>query len=295
MLLLVALAAGYYWYSNRPLGGAREMVACLPQGAETVVSLDVDGVRRSGLLDVVAGSRNAEDAEYKAFIAGTGFDYRRDLERAAGAFRSGDAFFVLTGRFDWAKLRAYTKAQGGNCRDDGFCRLHSTQSGRWTSFYQLRPKAMALAFSSNEFAALDIAVRAAGGAIEEIPTAPVWARIQPSAVASTKVLSGAQSFASPLAAAQDILLLFEPSGSDLQLKLDVRCPSDAVASDLLVKLEGATNMLRKMIEREHQKPNPGDLSGLLTSGSFQREGSRLRGVWPVKRELIESLATGAMH
>jgi hypothetical protein len=44
-----------------------------------------------------------------------------------------------------------------------------------------------------------------------------------------------------------------------------------------------------MIEREHQKPNPVDLSGVLTSGTFRSEGRRVAGTWPIERAFIENL------
>ena len=44
---------------------------------------------------------------------------------------------------------------------------------------------------------------------------------------------------------------------------------------LAAELNKTTGLLRDMIEREHQKPNPADLSGFLTSGAFQSSGARV--------------------
>jgi hypothetical protein len=44
-----------------------------------------------------------------------------------------------------------------------------------------------------------------------------------------------------------------------------------------------------MIEREHQRPNPADLSGVLTSGTFHSDGSRVVGSWPIEHEFIQNL------
>ena len=50
-----------------------------------------------------------------------------------------------------------------------------------------------------------------------------------------------------------------------------------------------TRLLREMIEREHQTPNPADLSGFLTSGTFMSQGQKTHGYWRITRALIDNL------
>jgi hypothetical protein len=52
-------------------------------------------------------------------------------------------------------------------------------------------------------------------------------------------------------------------------------------------------MLREMIAREHQTPNPGDLSGVLTSGTFNHLGTRVLGSWPLEKGFVEGLLGGS--
>lgn len=283
----------WYWFAGRGIAGAQAMMACLPRSAATLVFVDVDGIRRSGILDLIAGSKAAEDPDYRSFVAATGFDYRRDLTSAASSFRGGDSFFLLSGTFDWKRLDAYAVAQGGTCRD-GLCRVRSSHPGRWVSFYPLRRNALAIAFSSNEYAALDIAPRQAGGPPTPEASAPVWVWVPAASIASAQLPAGTQSFTSPLASAEQVLFSLGPRENSLEMNLDVTCVSAASASDLLVKLEGATNMLRKLIEREHMTPNPNDLSGLLTSGAFRRDDRKVHGTWPLRKEFLEYVASGAL-
>jgi hypothetical protein len=290
----VLAGALWYWFTARPIGDAKAMIACLPQSAATLAFLDVDGMRRSGVLDMIAGSKAAEDPEYKKFIAATGFDYRRDLKRVAASFSGNDTFFLLSGAFDWGKLNAYAISQGGVCRDT-VCRVRGSQPGRWVSFYPLRSNALAIAFSANEYAALDIAERKAAGPAAAAPDAPVWVWVPGAVLENAKLPAGTRSFTSPLATAERIVFSLGAKDSGLEMNLDVTCSSPAAASDLLVKLEGATNMLRKLIEREHLKPNANDLSGLLTSGAFRREDRKVYGMWPLRREFLESVASGAVN
>jgi hypothetical protein len=51
-------------------------------------------------------------------------------------------------------------------------------------------------------------------------------------------------------------------------------------------------MLQKFIAREKQKPNPDDLSGVLTAGKFNRTDRHVIAYWPIPRALIFSLSAG---
>ena len=66
-----------------------------------------------------------------------------------------------------------------------------------------------------------------------------------------------------------------------------------IQSDLNRQPNGILRLLRELIEREHQKANPADLSGFLTSGVFRSKGSRVSGYWRISRALIENLLGGS--
>ena len=72
----------------------------------------------------------------------------------------------------------------------------------------------------------------------------------------------------------------------------MRCASEADAAALAAELTKTTGLLRELIVREHQTPNPADLSGFLTSGSFQRRQRAVHGYWPIERALIDNLLGG---
>ena len=62
-----------------------------------------------------------------------------------------------------------------------------------------------------------------------------------------------------------------------ELALDVTCTTPEEAVVLKNQLEGITQLLQKLIAREKQTPNRNDLSGILTSGSFQRQSEHVSG------------------
>ena len=76
--------------------------------------------------------------------------------------------------------------------------------------------------------------------------------------------------------------------------LDVVCATPGDAAFLQLQLEEATELLKNLIAREKKKPNPSDLSGVLTSGAFRREDRRVLGRWPIDRRFLQSLTGGAI-
>jgi len=75
----------------------------------------------------------------------------------------------------------------------------------------------------------------------------------------------------------------------LAARLDVLCRNEIDAADAALELTRVTGLLRQMIARENQSPNPADLSGVLAAGSFHSGGKRVYGYWPIERSFVEDL------
>jgi hypothetical protein len=233
-----------------------------------------------------------EDPEYQSFVHQTDFDYKQDLDAAMVAFAPKGKYMLLRGRFDWKSLKTYAQSNDGRC-NNSFCKLAGSSPKKRISFFPMRSNLMAMAVSDDDVAALRMnTVDARGDA--EIPNAPIWLSIPPSVVKSGQSLpAGTQMFARSLERAQAVTLAIVPEDDHFAAKLNVRCASDADASALAADLNKTTGLLRELIEREHQKPNPADLSGFLTSGAFRSEGSRVFGYWSITRALIDNLLGGS--
>jgi hypothetical protein len=297
VLCAAAVAALYLW---RMRSGATpaEMAAFLPTGDSLLVYMDVAAMRRSGLLDALAGAKSAEEAEYRQFIQQSGFDYREDLNALAVAIRENpatherDAYAVARGSFDWERIFAYAKSQGGQC-SAGFCRVPASQPHRFVSFYPLRRHLMALAVSADQWAALLITRGPGPRGAADLPAQPVW-MLAPAAALQSEGLfpEGTRAYASALRGAERVVFTLGPQGDRLALSLEVTCGGVDQASALLVRLEQLTETLRTWIAREHLRPNAGDLSGVLTAGSFRREERRVYGWWPIPKEFIRAVSDG---
>jgi hypothetical protein len=163
---------------------------------------------------------------------------------------------------------------------------------RRISFFPLQPNLMAMAVSSDGAAALRMQ-SVSGGPVPETPDAAVWLSIPPSALKSREDLpGGTRMFARSIEAAENATLTFAPEGNRIAARLDVRCRNEQDAAQAAAQLTRATAMLREAIERERQKPNPADFSGVLTSGTFRSEGRRVRGYWPIERAFVSNVLGG---
>jgi hypothetical protein len=297
-LVVVGIAAvcgvsvwGVAWYRSRSLTTAA-LLRRMPAEDALVAYIDFSELRRAGILQLLDGSKAGEDPEYQNFVRQTQFDYKQDLDAAIVAFAPTGKFLFVQGRFDWKSLRAYVESQDGQCRN-AFCRMNGSTPERRISFFPVRSNLMALAVSPDELAALRLE-NAASGPDPQVPAAPVWLSIPTSVLKSSDSLpAGTRNFARSLEQAETVTLAFAPEGHGLAARLDVRCRDDRDAADLASQLTRTTSLLREMMEREHRKPNPADLSGVLTSGAFRNEGRRVLGYWPIQPAFVQNVLGGS--
>jgi hypothetical protein len=296
-LVVVGIAAvcgasvwGVAWYRSRSLATAA-LLRRLPAQDALVVYIDFSQLRRAGILQLLDGAKAGEDPEYRNFVRQTQFDYKNDLDAALVAFAPTGRFLLVQGRFDWKSLRAYVASQGGACIN-AFCRMTGSTPERRISFFPVRSNLMALAVSPDESAALRLE-NAVSGPDPQVPAAPVWLSIPTSVLKSSDSLpAGTRVFARSMEQAETITLAFAPEGHGLAARLDVRCRDDRTAADLASQLTRTTSLLRETMEREHQKPSPADLSGVLTAGAFRHEGRRVLGYWPIEPAFVQNVLGG---
>lgn len=272
------------------------MASYLPTKDAVIVYIDVDKLRRAGLLEVFAGSKSVEDVEYRKFIEDTGFDYRVDLDRVAISFQPNQRSAIARGKYDWRKINQYLAASGGVCHNMVCDVKPDPLLQRWVSYYPVRPDVLALYSGPAEQGAL--LVGAARGPIGQWPDAPVWISVPTSVWARAEDLpAGTKTFVSVFAEAQKVV--FSANGapgaaSELKLFADIACADEVGAGKLEARLLEATDLLKKMMAREEKTPNPGDLSGLLTGGEFRREGALVKATWPLHRAFLTQLAEGSV-
>jgi hypothetical protein len=290
-VLLCAIAGGaFYWWRTARTFNNQQLIQSLPQARATHVFIDVDGLRKAGVLDLIAGSKSAEDPEYKTFVDQTGLDYRTDLEAVAAAFSEGNTYFALRGRFLWKKLAAYAQSHGGKCEGTG-CSMPATRSGYFISFLPLRPTVLAMAVSPDEHGVNMIGLQD-WRKPPHLPAEPVWISVPSYALSDTNLAAGTHAFLEPLSQAQDVTFAVGSAQKGFQLRLEAVCATPEIAELMTRRLSASTDLLKKMLDRDHMKPSPNDLSGVLTAGTFSQQNERVTGNWPIDRGFLESLANG---
>ena len=291
LLFLIAVYGGVRWYRSRPIGVAAQLQR-LPQRDAVIVYVDFRRLRQAGILRLLDSPKAAEDADYRDFARKIDLDWKKDLDSAMLALAPSGKYMVVEGRFDWKSLRGYAQSAGGECYGEA-CRVNGSTPERRISFLPLRDRVMALAVSSDEWAVRTLQGEAPGTP-SDLPDAPVWVRVPGTALKSASGLpDGTRMFARSLEQADFAVLTLAPDGQRMAARLDVHCRAARDAADIAGELSHATTLLREMIAREHGTPNPADLSGVLTSGSFWSQGNRVYGTWPIERAFLENLLGGA--
>jgi hypothetical protein len=292
--LSLAFLALLEWRRQRADSIDTALVTRLPLRDTVQFYMDVQALRQSGLLELVAGSRAAEETDYRRFVETSGFDYREDLDAIFVSYRQGRWYCLLRGRFDWQQLRRYAAEAGGACVN-GYCQVRASQPNRYVSFYALQNNVLALGISNNPNAAYAMANRYSDRPPEDEMRHPVWVRVASTAVNDSDSLpAGARPLVSALRRTERATLSLGPAGDGFEVLLRARCPTDADAEQVRTLLAGMTDMLRKFLQRGNVSGNPRDLSGVLAGGAFRREGTTVHGRWPVQRVFLEALAEGTL-
>ena len=294
LIILIASACalavwGVARFRYHSLRTTAEWLQRLPTRDGLLFYIDAAALRQGGALQMLSGSKVSEEPEYRVFVMKTGFDYTRDLDAVLACFTPRAKFFIVKGRFDWNNLQAYARDAGGTCYN-ALCRMSGSTPDRKISFFPLRPNLMGLAVSADDSAATELESRSTRRREFEMPAAPLWISIPPALLKTDNGLPpGTRMFAHTMEDANDISIALAPSGNHFEARLNVQCRDGEQAAALAAELQHITAMLREMIAREHQTPNPQDLSGILTSGTFNQLGTRVLGSWPIDHGFIEGL------
>jgi len=286
------MGASAYWFHSRPYASS-QLVQMLPPDRALHVYLDVAALRSSGILDLIAGSKSLEDADYKKFVAETGFDYRTDLNSLAIAFRDGDVYYAAQGKFTWDKIAAYAPAHGGKC-ERFLCTTPGSEVGRNVSYYMPRNNILALATSRTATAG-DMVAPGTWQNGPRIPDVGLWVSAPPYMFSDlSKAPAGTRSFLSPLAQATSTIFTLGPApkGKEgFELRMEVKAKDAAAAKKMADQYAEVTSLLVKMLERENIHSNPADMSGMLVAGHFESKEADVTGTWPISKAFVTSLSS----
>jgi hypothetical protein len=122
----IAAICGYYYWSVWNRGANNSAVlAYLPVDPAAVFYVDLAALRQSAFWGQLAAwaPRPERDPEYAQFLEETGFDFERDLDRAAIATQKTGTFsslvFIAEGKFDRERISAYAVRTGRQQHESG--------------------------------------------------------------------------------------------------------------------------------------------------------------------------------
>ena len=293
-ILLTAAVVAFVYNSARPRDSKpARLVSLLPQSDAVLFYADIIELRRSGFLKLLETAKNAEDKDYRQFVAETGFAYQRDLDAIAIASVPDQLFAVARGRFDWQRLIEYAGGHGGHCKNR-YCQAPASQPGKWLSFFPVRSDVVGVAVSADPNAAYELLPRE-GAPSQNTPEFPIWARVPRRIFDRPDSLPpAAQVLARALSPASIVTIgIAQPSPAAPNGPLDIRliaaCESELAANNVRDHLAQLTSGFRNLIASNPTPLNTPDLARLFTSGAFRTEGQYVNGDWLISRPVFDSL------
>lgn len=297
LLVLAAVIAAFLlsldFYRHRFVRSNSDLVRLLPAKDATLLFANFVVLRQAGMIRLLAEAKPAEEQDYVEFVRQTRFDYLKDIDALGAAIKNGQIFFAARGRFDWDKLRSYIAEHGGDCPSDSYCSIQTSRRGRWASLRPIQPDVIALAVSPDRVAVQSLRLPQRRDK-QPMPSAPVWMKVSEAVLKNPVDMPlPLRIFAITLQSAGPVILSLGSAEEDTQaafeIRLDAACPNSVTADTIRNQLELQTKLLKLELARERERPNPADLTGLVTAGSFQVINRHVIGTWPVRSELLKTL------
>jgi hypothetical protein len=285
-ILLAGTVLILKWRSSATFFDPPVLLSHFPVEDAAVFSADVAKLRAAGLLPPAS---QTPEPEYKQFVDDTGFDYKRDLDLVAASFSNSGTYFIARGRFDFQKLEAYAKRQGGNCYQR-LCRMQGSRPDRRISFLPLRGDTLALAVSTDDLAAAKL--ESTGPKVTaKLPTDPVWLSVPGTFLRSRDLLPlSVRVTLSGITTAERVVFTLNQSGQGIELRMSATCQSPDEARVLSSQLRSSTSQLKEALAKSTTPPE--ELVRAVANGSFDQKEKLVAGRWPLPQSLLKSLTTG---
>ena len=295
--LIPAAGASSASSNGQPAGqkDSLDLVHQLPAGASAIVYADVGQLRGSAFAKELAAlaPNSGEDPQYTAFVRATGFDYSRDLDRAAMALWPHTAattvVVIAEGRFDRKKIANCALQSGRVTKLDGdeVYEVPEQGSSRRVRFAFLASNRLVLA----DGPAFNALLKPAGANHLDPAMSARVAQVSNAAifsVARTENLaqdigideSHDAQLARMLKSIRGVTLAGQPDASNFNIAANAECDSTVDALQLMTVLDGLRWMGRAELAdpRVQQQIGPQwrPLDEFLKAASLTHSGRTLR-------------------
>lgn len=288
---------------------APDLVHRLPGGASAVVFADVAALRASSFANELANlaPTSAEDPDYTDFVRETGFDYSRDLDRAAVDLwpqtSSTSVLALAQGRFDEAKIERYALRYGRlvKVHNQKIYEVREQNSTRLIRFTFLSPSEIALAdgpalsqvLGNTNSARLDSQMSAR---VTLVAGAPIYAvaRTQDLPKDLNLDVSHSAQLAGLLRSVHAISASGRPAGNDLKVFAAAECDSSLDALKLSTTLQGLVWIGRAALSDPKTQQQIGPqwpaLDALLKAADISHDSRRVELRIEVTPQMLQAAA-----
>jgi hypothetical protein len=265
-LLLLCVGAASWWYVKARAAAAEfpsDVLALLPNDSAMVVYADVAALRGEPLVQRLAAMTPAVQpgSDYAQFVAATGFEYERDLDRVVLASSSAPSpktppshfVAIADGRFDQKKIEAYALRSGKMQQQNGHAVFTTpgTTPGQVTAFTFLSPSRIAIANSGDISAVLEERPAPALDAgleeqVSRVAGSPLF--LVAKAQTFVPVAGRATGLSTPLNGLRWVNLAARPDGEKVLLSAEGSCDTPEEATQLASTLQLLRGLMQGMMK-----------------------------------------------
>jgi hypothetical protein len=266
-LLTACIAAASWWYVKAGAAAGEfpaEALSLLPGDSAVVMYADMAALRGEPLVQRLAALAPAVQpgTEYAGFIAATGFQYERDLDRIVMSSSStpwpqpqtppSHFVAIADGRFDQKKIEAYAQRHGKTQQQNGHAVFTSTNTatGQTTAFTFLAPGRIAIANGDDLSAVLAQHPAATPDAalqeqISRVSGSPIFMIAKAQSI--VPAAGRATGISTPLNGLRWVDLAARPDGDKVLLSLEGACDTPEQAKQIASTLELLRGLMRGML------------------------------------------------
>ena len=299
VLLAVSAGAASWWYVRARAAAVEfpsDVLALLPSDVSVIAYADVAALRDEPLVQrlVAMAPPVTPGTDYANFVAATGFDYQRDLDRVVLASSSVSAaqtppahtLVIADGRFNQKKIEAYALRDGKKETRNGHIVFTTPTAtpGKMTAFTFLSAGRLAIADGGDISSALSQTSQPAADAglqeqITRVAGSPVFMVAKPKAIVPTGAAAARAS--TPLDNLRWVNIAAKPEGDRVILSAEGSCDNSEQAKQIAATLELLRGLAGPMLSDPKNTGNmPPEsakaISQMIQTAQISTDASRVR-------------------
>jgi hypothetical protein len=278
-----------------------DMVALAPADSTMIMAADLGALRSSAILQKLQAAAPSPtfDKDYTDFVAATGFDYQRDLDRVVMAVRSEpvkQTIIFAEGHFDRQKIGQYVLRTGKSENHNGHTvyMMPSTTPGQSVYLTFLEGNRLAMSYGNDlspvlagAHAPLDPAL---DQRISRVSGSPFFAVVKVPDTSSAPTGSAANPMAAFLKL-RWVSFAARPEASDVIFSIEGECDSPEQAQKVAAGLEFFRTLMRGELADPKARGEMTDeqsaaINRFLTAANIINEAGRVRLLLTVTPDMI---------